>query len=289
MTSGWIDSPVDASDADQGVFAEIQSPLGPTGNLAASVRYDHDDTFGGAVTWRIAPTWVIPATGTQLKGSVGTGFKAPTLTQLYVSFPDFNFFANPDLKPETSLGYDVGFEQSLAANRVRLGATWYHNAITELIETDAAGTSWANIGRATTYGVESFVAVQPVRTLALRADYTWTIARDDTADEELLRRPRNKASLTADWQATPRLDLSATVLYVSAWVDGNRDFSISRLTASPYSVTNIAASYRLTRTVTVFGRINNLFDRHYEQPVGFDGPGLGAYAGLKIDLQSPGA
>ena len=98
-----------------------QSRLGRSLSFAASVRWDHDDTFGGAVTWRIAPTWEIAATGTQLKASVGTGFKAPTLTQLYVSFPQFDFFANPNLKPETSTGFDVGFEQPLASNRVRFG------------------------------------------------------------------------------------------------------------------------------------------------------------------------
>ena len=121
--------------------------------------------------------------------------------------------------------------------------------------------------------------------MTLRADYTWTIARDDIADEELLRRPKNKASLTANWQATPRLNLAASVLYVSSWVDGNRNFSISRLTASPYSVTNIAASYRLSRALTLFGRIDNLLDRRQlRKPVGFQRPGLGAFAGMKVDL-----
>ncbi len=58
-----------------------------------------------------------------MKGSVGTGFKAPSLQQLFVSFPAFNFFANPNLKPEDSFGYDVGFEQAVWAERVQFGAT----------------------------------------------------------------------------------------------------------------------------------------------------------------------
>ena len=49
----------------------------------------------------------------QAQGSVGTGFKPPTLAQLFQSFPAFGFFANPNLKPETSLGYDFGFEQTV--------------------------------------------------------------------------------------------------------------------------------------------------------------------------------
>jgi vitamin B12 transporter len=120
--------------------------------------------------------------------------------------------------------------------------------------------------------------------LTLRADYTWTIAKDDVTDEELLLRPKNKASLAASWRATDRLTLSATLLYVSSFVDGNRDFSIPRLEASPYSVANIAAAYDLGHGVTLFGRVDNLLDRHYQDPVGFLRPGIGAFAGVRINL-----
>jgi vitamin B12 transporter len=283
-TERLINSPINARDADRAAFAELQSKVAHNLNLAVSVRYDDDDRFGGKTTWRIAPTWLIAATGTQLKASYGTGFKAPTLTQLFVSFPEFNFFANPDLKPETSQGFDVGFEQPLAAGHVRLGATYFHNRIRDLIDTNAAGDSYANIDRATTYGVESFIAVTPVTNVTLRADYTWTIAKDDVTDEELLLRPKNKASVAANWRATDRLTLSASLLYVSSFVDGNRDFSIPRLEASPYSVANIAAAYDLGHGVTLFGRVDNLLDRHYQDPVGFLRPGIGAFGGVRINL-----
>ena len=58
-------------------------------------------------------TLAIDIGGTRLKASVGTGFKAPTLADLFQNFPSFGFFANPNLKPETSTGYDAGFEQAL--------------------------------------------------------------------------------------------------------------------------------------------------------------------------------
>jgi vitamin B12 transporter len=59
-----------------------------------------------------------------LKGSVGTGFKAPTLAELFQNFSSFNFFGNPNLKPETSIGYDLGFEQTVRGKRVQFGATY---------------------------------------------------------------------------------------------------------------------------------------------------------------------
>jgi vitamin B12 transporter len=282
-TDRLIDSPVSASENRVGGFAELQSRPMRGLSVAASARYDADDRFGDKATWRIAPAYTFEATGTVLKASVGTGFKAPTLTELFVSFPPF-FSANANLKPETSTGYDVGFEQPLAGGRARFGATWFHNDIRDLIDTNAAGDSWANIGRATTYGVESFAAWSPTAALNLRADYTWTIAGDDIHQEELLRRPRNKATVSAAWRATRRLRLTASALYVGAWVDGNRDFSIERLMASPYATVNLAGDYDLGHGLTLFARVDNLLDRRYEEPVGFDKPGIGAYGGLRVAL-----
>jgi vitamin B12 transporter len=279
-----IDSPISATDRDLGVFGELQSA--PFRGMAAAVsgRLDDSDRFGPAATWRIAPNFRIAATGTELKATWGTGFKAPSLTQLFVSFPAFGFFANPDLKPETSQGWDLGFEQPLAGGRLRLGATWFHNAIRNLIDTNAAGDSLANIGAATTYGAETFIAYAPAPSLKLRADYTYTIARDDQTGQELLRRPRHKASLSAAWRGPGRFGISGSLLYVGSWVDGNRSFSIPRLNAKAYVVANIAAAYELGRGVELFGRIDNLLDRRYEDPVGFQRPGLGAFAGVMVRL-----
>jgi vitamin B12 transporter len=99
-----------------------------------------------------------------------------------------------------------------------------------------------------------------------------------------LRRPRNKASLTADWQALPALGLDATLLYVGPQIDGNRDFSIPRLKLSGYTVMNVAASWNVDDHFTLFGRIENAFDTRYQSPDGFLRPGLGAYAGIKASL-----
>jgi vitamin B12 transporter len=235
------------------------------------------------VTYRIAPTWVSSASGTKLKASVGTGFKAPTLSELFQSFPPF-FFANPDLRPETSVGYDLGIEQGFGGGRVRIGVTWFYNRIRDLIATDVTGTTYANVGRASTDGVEGFVAYQPVKQLTLRLDYTYTEATDDLLHQELLRRPKHKGNLNATWQATDALLLNASVLTVSSWVDGNRDFSIPRLDAPGYTTVNLAASLALSRQWAVFARIDNLLDRHYENPVGFLQPRLGVFAGIRAQL-----
>jgi vitamin B12 transporter len=80
------------------------------------------------------------------------------------------------------------------------------------------------------------------------------------------------------------LSLNANVLSVSSWIDGNRDFSIPRLTAPGYTTVNLAASYDFTSNFAVYGRINNLLDRHYENPDGFLQPSIGAFLGIKVRL-----
>jgi vitamin B12 transporter len=270
-------------DIDSG-YAELQSTLTQDLFNSIALRYDSNDHFGDKLTFREAPAYVIEATGTKLKASVGTGFKAPTLSELYQNFPSDDFFANPHLKPESSIGYDAGFEQSLFANLVQFGATYFRNDIKNLIDDNATYTSWANVGKAETDGVEAFIAYQPIQTVNLRADYTYTEANDEVAHLELLRRPKHKVSVDARWQATSAVSLDANVLYVSSWIDGNREFTIPRLIAPGYTTTNVSVNYDINDTFTVYGRIANLFDEHYQDPDGFLRPGRGFYAGLKAKI-----
>ena len=274
-----------ASNGNTGAFAELQSNWSDRFFTVANIRHDHDDSFGGHTTYRLAPVYIVPGTETKLKASYGTGFKAPTLSERFSdSRPAFDFYGNPDLKPEESRGWDVGFEQPLAEGRASFGATYFHNDIDNLILTNATFTSYTNIGRARTKGIEAFAALELTQNLKVRADYTFTLARDENAHQELLRRPRHKASLTANWTPTDRLTLSATLIYVGDRVDGNRDFSISRMRAPGAAIVNLAADYKLDDRFTLFGRADNLFDKRYENPVGYLVPGLSAVGGVRLAL-----
>ena len=284
-----IHVPISAGITTNAGYAELQSGatnlfgMGVDFHNSISVRYDDNSRFGAKTTWHVAPVLAVQETGTRLHASYGTGFKAPSLEQLFESFPAFFFFANPNLKPETSAGYDVGIDQSFGG--VTGGITWFHNNIKNLIETDPVTFSTdVNIGRARTEGLEAYLAWQPLETLKLRADYTYTEAQDANLHQELVRRPKNKFSTDARWQVLDALSLDASLLYVGSWVDGSRDFSVPRLDAHPYWTADLAASYALTDNLALTGRVNNLFDKRYENPVGFQGPGVGFYAGIKASF-----
>src|ERR1700735_2050309 len=163
--------PLSASTTIDSGYAELQSNIADAFFNTLSVRYDDNDRFGGKVTYRVAPAYVIQETGTKFKASVGTGFKAPTLSQMFQNFPDFDFFANPNLKPESSVGYDVGVEQAVLHDSVRFGVTYFRNNIKNLITDNADFTTDINVGRAVTEGVESFASYQPLRMLTFMLEH----------------------------------------------------------------------------------------------------------------------
>jgi vitamin B12 transporter len=278
-----ISEPLSASTKISSGYGELQSQLWGNFSSAVNVRFDDNSRFGSKATYRFAPTYLISQTGTRVKASVGTGFKAPTLSELFQDFPPF-FFANPNLKPETDLGWDLGLEQSILADKLAAGVTYFHIHLNDLIATAASGITYDNVGKATTQGIESFVDYKPFSTLDLRANYTYTEATDDVLHQELLRRPKHKVGIDASWQALSQLSVDASLLTVTSWVDGNRNFSIPRLNVPPYTTLDLAANYDLIEKLKVFARVTNLFDRHYQTPTGFLAPGRGAYAGVKVTL-----
>src|SRR5262249_45655485 len=153
---------VNAENSNKALWGEMQAENGRM-FLTVNGRVDDNDSFGTNPTFRVAPGAILPFTDTKLKMSFGTGFKAPSLNQLFVDLPEFNFVANPNLRPEQNRGVDAGFEQPLFNNRVNFGATYFHNNITDIINFFFDPVTFVstviNIDRATTQGVEAFASV----------------------------------------------------------------------------------------------------------------------------------
>jgi vitamin B12 transporter len=285
---GGFVSGTTASNGNSAGYVELQSEYQNRFFLVANLRHDINDQFGPHTTYRIAPAMIVPDTDTKLKGSYGTGFKAPTLTQMFVNFPP-TFFGNPNLNPETSTGYDFGFEQPLFENRVRFGVTYFHNDVKNFISPITIGfdpnfgfiSQYANADQFESRGIESFATAAINAYWKVRADYTYT----EVSSEEpfaLLRKPKHKASATAIWTPTEQLTVATTLLYVSAWRDILRGNTSVHIDQPGYTVVNIAADYAVTQNVTAFARIDNLFNQNYQVPNGFQQTGFGIYGGVRL-------
>ena len=110
-----------------GIYFQDQLKIGDEFFTSAGVRLDKHDKFGSSFTYRIAPAYIIWKTGTKLKATVGTGFKAPSLFYLYDPA-----FGNPDLNPEKSLGWDAGIEQFFWNEGLSFGVTYFENDYKDL-------------------------------------------------------------------------------------------------------------------------------------------------------------
>ena len=245
------------------------------------VRYDHHQRFGSKITYRIAPAYIIWQTGTKLKATLGTGFKAPSLTFLFD--PEYG---NPALKPEQSIGWDVGFEQFIN-NNLSFGTTYFNNSFRNLF-TYGANFKEINLDKALTNGFEFFVDFNPLVNLKLKANYTFTDALDKSENspdynKALLRRPKHKIDLNINYGFSSDINTNVDLIYVGKRDDkifiGN---SFRRTKLSSYTLINLSVSYKLFNYLRLNGRIENLLDKYYEEVYGYATPGFSAYAGIKL-------
>jgi vitamin B12 transporter len=281
--SSCFNETTNAHTRSNAAYLQLKSSFGDSFYNTIGTRIDDSDQFGAKTTYRIAPAYLVRSTGTKFKASLGTAYRAPTLFELYGAdnFIGIGIFhGNPNLQPETSLGWDAGIEQTVLDSRVKFGTTYFSNKVDNYITYTADFTSLQNLASAKIHGVESFISFDVTKSVRLRADHTFTIAQDGATGGELRRRPKHKASAGVDYRPTDKATVSLTTLFVGPRVDADA-VTFQNIRASSYTLVNLAGSYQLTDTWTAFGRIDNLFDRKYEDPQGFQRPGIGAFAGVR--------
>jgi vitamin B12 transporter len=271
-------------------YAQDQFSSGERLSGTLGMRLDDRDDFGSQPTWRLTGVYRYLPGGTRFNGSIGTGFRAPSLFELYGFTPN-NFGSayrgNPDLDPEKSLGWDAGVEQSLLSDRLRLGATWFYNDIENLIETvyDTSFNSTSeNINKVRLQGVEAFVAMQLLSRLSTRVDYTFTDAHvSDNSDRPLLRRPRHKASADIVYTPTGDTTIDLGIDYVGKRKDIDA-VTAAVIDADAYTVFNAGVTYALNPQFRLEARIDNLLDKHYQPADGFEALGRSILLGFTGSL-----
>lgn len=282
-TSNWAEQ----SARTNGIYLQDQLKLWDAWFSTAGVRIDDHDRFGSKVTYRFTSAYQFKQTGTRLKGSYGTGFKAPSLYQMYDPAN-----GNLNLKPEKSTGWDVGIEQALLNQQLQLGVTYFRNEYEQLIDWELVDPVWfsgmyKNVAKASSEGVELTASYQPIDSVQLRAGYTYNLTRNKQTGEELLRRPKHKLSAAINYRFLGKGNLNLGLLYVGSRDDLTFDpgtYAQQTVTLKGYTLVNLAASYDVTNNLQLFGRVDNLLDREYEEVLGYGTPGIGAYAGLKVSF-----
>jgi len=247
-------------------------------------RWDKHNEAGSHLTGRITSAYYLEATKTKFKAAFGTGFKAPSLYQLYAPATLYGLTGNINLEPEKTTGWETGIEQNLWDDRFQLGITYFSNSFSNLIDFDYT-QGYINIKKASTQGLEFTFRAIPVDNLHLAAVYSNIKAIDENTEEYLLRRPKNRLSLSLDYTFAQK-----AVFHLSLNYTGKRDdiyfsgWTSTRVTMDQYSLVNAAFSYSILKNLAVFIRLDNLLDEEYEIIKGYGTPGFSVYGGIAIEI-----
>lgn len=238
--------------------------------LDGGIRHDNHETFGDHTTYRTGVLYRLKPWGTRFKGNYGTGFRAPSLNELY-----YPFYGNENLEPEKSRSFDAGLEQDFFAGRLTLGAGWFRQRYHNLIQTNFATFTADNIGRARSEGWEFEATLVPTDHLTLNAAFTTMDPVNLETNRRLALRPKKTANASAEYRVAAFL-VGADYRYVGERFDVSAD---RRLPS--YSMVDLRLSYDLNPTVTLFARVNNLLDKDYEEVSGYETPDAAVYAGIR--------
>ncbi len=277
---------VEESITNTSIAGDYQLNLDEQLFVTASLRHDFNSDFPDATTYRFTGAYVNPDWGTRVHGSYGTGVKNPTLNDLFVDFPTFFFFGNPDLEQERSTGFDIGIEQPFFDDQLSIDVTFFRNWIENL--TAVGGTFprffIVNIpGTSLREGVEVSATAAITDDIDLVGHYTYTFA-DQADGQRLLNVPRHTVGASAIWRFLEG-DGTLSASLVGEYGRLSQDFSLPgapRVALDGFTLVDVAASYAVTENVEVFGRVENLLDQDYETRVGFANPGIAAYGGVRV-------
>lgn len=243
--------------------------------INGGLRYDEHANFGSRTTFAANGAWVLGGDDAPvLRASYGEGFRAPSLYQLYTNR------AYTALEPEESTAWDVGIEQPFAEGKGRLTLTWFDRKTRNLIDYDLANFNYYNIGRTRAKGIEFGMTVSGWQGFDVSLAYTYVDARNVVTDARLARRPENNFHLSIDRTWEMGLSLGAELR-----VGGSRyDDQANSQFVDGHVVADLRAAYQVSPAVEIYGRVENVFDEHYELVRTYGTPGRSAYGGVRVKI-----
>jgi vitamin B12 transporter len=271
-----------------GIGGEYILDLLATGTtISTALRQDFNEPFQDEFTYRFSVSQKVAPIGGRAHASVGRGVTNPSFIEQF-GFLTSTFLPNPNLVPESSIGWDAGWEQTFWSGRFIVDVTYFNmrlqnEIVTVFLPPPISKTSVANLtGTSTREGVETTAKLRPADWLILSGTYTFTEARDDKGVQEI-RRPRHAAS----GSATVLFDggrgkATINVVYNGKMPDTWFKFPTETVILDAYTLVGGQISYDTTPWSTIYLRAENVFNRRYEEVFSYRSPGAAVYAGLKV-------
>jgi len=256
----------------------------PLENLTftGAARIDDNSRFGTFDTYRVTGAYVIEDAvgGSQIKlrASYGTGAKAPGLYQLFDPT-----YGNPDLDVETSKGGDVGIDWSFGDTVTAQVSYFFSHTRNEIVWDSGVGQwgGYTQYGRTRKSGVELALQLRPTDWLSVQQTYTYLTAEEDSDENGSyfdMGRPKNSGSTMVTLTPIEDVSVSVRARYRS------RNASSYGGATDGYTVFDLMSSWQLNDRLEVYGRVVNVFDKHYQVSWGKNTLGASVYGGLRVNF-----
>ena len=271
-----------------GYVGEVTDEL----TISTSLRFDDNSEFENVTSWRAGASYKL-GDGTRIFINGSKGQKAPTFIERFGYFAG-SFQGNANLKPEQSTGYEIGVEHTVGA--FTASAAYFNTDLTDEINgfyfdmTTFNYTAINKDGESKRQGVELAVEGELSDIISFSANYTYIDAtEDDGTGTQIseLRRPKHMASLSLYADISDELNISASLNHTSKSLDvfyPPWPMPSERVDLDAYTMLRIATNYKVSDTISLYGRVENAFNATYENVYGFGTPGRAAYFGLKLAL-----
>lgn len=246
-------------------------------DLSFALRHDDHSLFGGQLSGRAALAWR-PSSEWVIRAVAGTGFRAPSLFEL------FSPFGSPTLTPEESRSFELGAEYILPQGG-SLQATLFDTRIEDKIEFVGSGYRQTP-GTTQTRGVELIGSVDIADGWEVFGNYTFTDAElvsRTGVKSDAIRVPKHDFVLGVTGNFADRWTGTFSVQHVSKSKDSYFDlttFATTPVTLSAYTVANLDISYDITDTTVGYLRVENLFDEQYQTVKDYGQPGRTVFVGV---------
>ena len=270
-------------------YSELLGNIGERASYTLSGRLDDNSDYDRFGTYRIGTTVEVFPT-VRIRGSLSTAFTSPAFNQLR---PTLYTVGSPDLRPERIRAGEIGIRLGAASGAVAASASYFAQRFADLIQYVSGGPpdfkgSYANLTAATSNGYEAELEVLPRRNLRGTLSFTVVAPRvrdvppgyqgSDNVGDELLRRPTHSGNLLLSYAKPGSVSLSAAAQYVGKRADLDfAQFPSPRVTLPAHTTVDLAAQYPLglfrRGSLTLNGRIENLFNTRFENVLHFPGPG----------------
>jgi len=240
-------------------------------------RSDQSSAVNSISSFRTSIGRKFLTTGTKTYLSYGTGYKLPSLYQLH------SIYGNQNLKHEDSNTFEITAEQKFAKNSV-LTLTAFSNHYQNYIDWDPSPSPgrYYNISKAKSTGFEIQVSSSVTQALTLSGSYSYLETKDDATGFKLLRRPQNSWTAFANYKIS---DFEIFGQYLNRGEREDLDPALfTRINDPSYDLLSFGGTYEAKAYLKVFARIENAFDKKYEEVAGYGTSGRGFYAGISGDF-----